>query len=340
MRNRLIPFVLAICVMHVSSLAQSGFSKTGMTAATFLSIEIGPRAAAMGGAYVAIADDPTAMFWNPAGLDKIKNNTIVFSHTNWLAETSLNYLGAAIPLGQYGTFGVSVTSLGVPEMRVRTVAQPEGTGEFFDANDLAIGLSYSKSIIERFQVGVNIKYIHQQIFNMSASTAALDFGVLFTTGLKNMILGFSMSNFGGNMQLSGDDARVEVDLAPDEFGNNDRILANLETQEFQLPLIMRLGLSMDVFESENNLLKIAADAVVPNDNNQYLNIGGEYVFMNILALRGGYKTLFLENSEEGLTLGFGVNIKLSETTILNIDYAYADFGIFDNIQQFGLGFSF
>ena len=129
MRNRLIPFVLAICVMHVSSLAQSGFSKTGMTAATFLAIEIGPRAAAMGGAYVAIADDPTAMFWNPAGLDKIKNNSIFFSHTNWLAGTSMDYLGAAIPLGQYGTFGVSVTSLGVPEMKVRTVTQPEGTGE-------------------------------------------------------------------------------------------------------------------------------------------------------------------------------------------------------------------
>ena len=340
MRNRLMPFVLAIFMIPISGFSQSGFSKTGMTAATFLSIEIGPRAAAMGGAYVAIADDPTAMFWNPAGLERIGSNSIIFSHTNWLAETNLEFLGAAFPLGQYGTFGVSVVSLGVPEMKVRTVTQPEGTGEFFDANDLAIGLSYSKSIIERFQVGINIKYIQQQIFNMSASTAAVDFGVLFTTGLNNMVLGFSMSNFGGNMQLSGDDTRVEVDLAPDEFGNNDRILALLETQPFQLPLILRLGVAMDVFENENNLVKLAVDAVVPNDNSQYLNVGGEYVFMNLIALRGGYKTLFLENSQEGLTLGFGIDIKLSESTQVIIDYAYADFGLFNNIQQFSVGFAF
>lgn len=339
MRNRIIPFVLAICIMQVSGLAQS-FSKTGMTAATFLTIEVGPRAAAMGGAYVAIADDPTAMYWNPAGLDRINSNTVNFSHTKWLAETNINYLGAAIPLGQFGTFGVSVTALGVPEMKVRTVSQPEGTGEFFDANDLAIGLSYARSVIERFQVGINIKYIQQQIYNMSAATAAIDFGVLFTTGLNNMVLGFSMSNFGGNMQLTGDDARVEVDLEPDEFGNNDRILANLETQQFQLPLIMRIGVAMDVIESENNHVKLAVDAVVPNDNSQYINFGGEYMFMNLVALRAGYKTLFLEKSEEGLTLGFGANVELSESFQLTVDYAYADFGILNNIQHIGVGFTF
>jgi len=339
MRNRIIPFVLAICIIQVSSLAQS-FSKTGMTAATFLSIEVGPRAAAMGGAYVAIVDDPTAMYWNPAGLGRINSNSVIFSHTSWLAETNLNYLGAAIPLGDYGTFGLSVTALGVPEMKVRTVSQPEGTGEFFDANDLSIGLSFSKSIIDRFQVGINVKYIQQQIYNMSASTAAVDFGVLFTTGLNNMVLGFSMSNFGGNMQLAGDDARVEVDLEPDEFGNNDRILATLETQEFQLPLIMRFGVTMDIIESENNFVKLAVDAVVPNDNSQYLNLGGEYIFMNLIALRAGYKTLFLEKSEEGLTLGFGVEMEISDSFQLAVDYAYADFGILNNIQQLGVGFTF
>ena len=340
MKNKILALVLLLFSMQVSGLAQSGFSKTGMTAATFLSIEIGPRAAALGGAYVAIADDPTAMYWNPAGLERIENNSILFSHTRWLADTKLNYLGAAVPLGHYGTVGLSVTALAIPEMSVRTVAQPEGTGEFFDANDLAIGVSYSLSVIERFQVGINLKYIQQQIYNMTASTGAVDFGVLFTTGFNNMVLGFSMSNFGGNMQLTGDDARVEVDLAPDEFGNNDRILANLETQEFQLPLIMRVGVAMDIIQTEKNNFKLALDAVVPNDNSQYLNVGGEYVFMNLIALRAGYKTLFLDNSEEGLTLGFGINVGLSQSTELKVDYAYADFGMLNDVQQLGVSFSF
>ena len=340
MKNRIITLALLVCVLYVNGLSQSGFSKTGMTAATFLGIEIGPRAAAMGGAYVAIADDPTAMYWNPAGLERIGNNSILFAHTRWLADVDLNFLGAAVPLGRYGTVGISVTALGVPEMKVRTVNQPEGTGELFDANDLAIGLSYSLSVIERFQVGVNLKYIQQQIYNMSASTGAIDFGVLFTTGFNNMVLGFSMSNFGGNMQMTGDDARVEVDLAPDEFGNNDRILALLETQEFQLPLIMRVGVAMDVLSTEKNLFRVALDAVVPNDNNQYVNVGGEYVFNNLIALRAGYKTLFLDNSEESFTLGFGVNIGLSESTDIKADYAYSDFGILNDVQQISVGFTF
>ena len=117
-------------------------------------------------------------------------------------------------------------------------------------------------------------------------------------------------------------------------------MAILETQEFQLPLIMRFGVAMDVFQTERNLLKLAADAVVPNDNSQYLNLGGEYVFMNLIALRAGYKTLFLENSEEGVTLGFGIDLELSESLGLVVDYAYADFGRLNNVQQIAMGFSF
>ena len=91
----------------------------------------------------------------------------------------------AIPLagGAYGTFGASVTALGVPEMKVRTVDQPNGTGEMFDANDIAISVGYAKEIIDRFKVGVNFKYIHQQIYNMNATTAAVDLACSFKPDL-------------------------------------------------------------------------------------------------------------------------------------------------------------
>jgi long-subunit fatty acid transport protein len=335
-------YVLFLVFAGLGLLQGQSFSKTGMTAANFLSIEAGARANAMGGAFVSVANDASTLYWNAAGLENIDRNTVVFNHSNWLADISFDYLGVAIPLagGAYGTFGASVTALGVPEMKVRTVDQPNGTGEMFDANDIAISVGYAKEIIDRFKVGVNFKYIHQQIYNMNATTAAVDFGVLFQTGFNDMSLGFSMTNFGGNLQLTGDDARVEVDLAEGESGNNDRILALLETQDFQLPLTLRFGLSMHAFKVEDHALLIATDAVVPNDNSQYVNVGAEYAFQNLAMLRIGYKTLFLEDSEEGLTFGAGINWQASDFIGLQVDYTYASFGRFSDVQQFALAIAF
>lgn len=318
----------------------SGLSKTGMTAATFLSIEVGPRAKSMGGAFVGLSDDVSALYWNPAGIAKLPQNALLFSHSEWLAGVNFDFAGICIPLGNLGTIGASITSVSVPEMKVRTVFQPEGTGEFFDAGDIAMGLSYARYLTDRFSVGFNVKYISEKIYNMSASTVAVDFGTLFRTNFNNMVIGFSICNFGGDLRLAGDDARVEVDVSPDEFGNNDRIFANLETEKFQLPLTFRVGVAMDLIKSQYNHVTIAVDAIVPNDNNQYINIGGEYIFNNFLALRAGYRSLFLDNSEEGMTFGGGLMQTVFGKTKLQLDYAYGDFGLLENIQEFSLSIYF
>ncbi len=343
MKNKIIALLLAgisMAPLYVHGQSFTNLSKTGMTAAPFLSIEVGPRAKAMGGAFVAIADDPSAIYWNPSGIAKIKSNAFLISHSQWLDDVKMNYAAVVFPMGVGGVLGASITSLGVPEMKVRTVDQPEGTGEFFDANDLSLGLSYARSVTDRFLVGMNVKYIHQQIYNMTASTFAIDFGTLFRTDFNNMVIGFSISNFGGDLQLSGQNAQLEVDIAPGLSGNNDRILAQLETQKFQLPLIMRVGVAMDALKTESSVVHLGVDAVVPNDNNQYVNVGAEYVFKNFMALRAGYRTLFLENSEEGLTLGLGLNYKIYDESALYFDYSYGAFGVLGNIQEFSFSFTF
>ena len=118
MRNKIITFVLLIFCMQVSGFAQSGFSKTGMTAATFLSIEVGPRAAAMGGAYVAIADDPTAVQWNPAGLDRIYQQSVMLFHASLLEGALYDFIGYAYPTLDLGTFGIGLGRIGVDEYDV------------------------------------------------------------------------------------------------------------------------------------------------------------------------------------------------------------------------------
>ena len=318
----------------------SNVSKVGITAATFLEIEVGARAIGMGGAFVAVANDATAIFWNPAGIARLPRGEAILIHTNWLVETNFDFSGIVIPAGYMGSFAVSVTSLRTDEMEVRTVLKPEGTGEKFSYGDLSAGLSYAKNLTDRFSIGINAKYISQRIWHMDAKGYALDIGTLFRTQFNGMVIGMTISNFGASLKLEGRDVFVNYDEAPQFGGSNDRIPASKLTDKFPLPLLFRVGVAMDILKSGSSRLTIAADAAHPNDNTEYINMGMEYVFNKNIALRFGYKNLFTLDTEEGFTAGFGTKLKLAGGVALKIDYAYQDFGRLQNAQRFSLGLEF
>ena len=318
----------------------SNVSKVGITAATFLEIEVGARAIGMGGAFVAVANDATAIFWNPAGIARLPRGEAILIHTNWLVETNFDFSGIVIPAGYMGSFAVSVTSLRTDEMEVRTVLKPEGTGEKFSYGDLSAGLSYAKNLTDRFSIGINAKYISQRIWHMDAKGYALDIGTLFRTQFNGMVIGMTISNFGASLKLEGRDVFVNYDEAPQFGGSNDRIPASKLTDKFPLPLLFRVGVAMDILKSGSSRLTIAADAAHPNNNTEYINTGMEYVFNKNLALRFGYKNLFTLDTEEGFTAGFGTKLKLAGGVALKIDYAYQDFGRLQNAQRFSLGLEF
>ena len=127
------------------------------------------------------------------------------------------------------------------------------------------------------------------------------------------------------MQMSGKDLEVLHDLSINNNGNNDQILASLNTDQFPLPLTFKVGVAMDVFKNDLNRLSIGADAVHPNNNAESVNIGGEYVFKDAFALRAGYKSVFLERTVEGLSLGAGFKYDLYSGLGLQLDYAYQKF---------------
>ncbi len=318
----------------------SDVSKVGTTAAPFLSVEVGARAIGMGGAFVALANDATALYWNPAGIARLNGIGVTLNHTNWLAGTYFDYAGVALSLGSVGSFGLSFTSLTMEDMDVRTIAYPEGTGEKFGASDFAIGTTYARNLTDRFSVGFTAKYIQQKLWHMSASSFALDIGTIFTTQFRGMTIGMSISNFGNKMQMIGSDTQIPVDIAPEKEGNNNKIVGNMRTERWSLPLIFRFGVAMNVIENYNYRWTIALDAMHPNDNTEYVNVGTEYALKNMVFLRCGYKNMFMKDNEEGLTLGAGLAYSLVGNFRLKIDYAYADFGILDNVQRFSLALEF
>jgi hypothetical protein len=206
-----------------------GVSKRGTTAAPFLSVPQGARALAMGGAFVAVANDPSAMYWNPAGLSDLPGVQFMFDHTYWIADLQYEYVGATVNMGTAGTVGLNVTASNYGEMKVTTVDQQEGTGEVFNVTDLAIGLSYGLRLTEEFSIGFNPKFIYQTIWKMNASAVALDIGIRYVTPFKGITLGMAVSNFGTKMKMTGNSALIIYQQDPASGGINNKIPAELAT---------------------------------------------------------------------------------------------------------------
>ena len=317
-------------------------SKTGTTAASFLEIGIGASANAMGGAFVGLANDASALYWNVSGITSIERYEAVLVHTDWIADTKLDYAGLVIPLGEYGSFGFSFTSLSMEDMKVTTVDQPDGTGEYFSSSDLALGLSYAKKLTDRFSVGITAKYIKQSIWHMTASGFAFDAGTIFKTDLLGgMTIGAVMSNFGTEMRLEGRDARYTIRVDDNKQGSNDNIPTNIEMDSWDLPLHFQIGLSTYAINNDDYKLNISIDAIIPNNDYQSLNVGAQFSFLNVFYVRGGYNSLFLKDAEGGLSFGAGVNSNmLLSTAEVNFDYAFRDFGNLKSVHSFSLGIKF
>ncbi len=193
-----------------------------------------------------------------------------------------------------------------------------------------IGLGYAKAVTNRFAVGGNAKYVAQSIVdgivslddnenpvrkNFALNTIAWDFGVFYQTGFRSLDFALGIKNFSRELTYS--------------------------RESFELPLIFRIGLSMDMMDlmpldSPNHNLLLAIDSEHPRDYDERVKVGAEYVFMNTLALRGGY---IYPTDEQGLNAGIGVQREFGAFGV-NLDYAYSQYGVFGSVNRFSVQFSF
>jgi Uncharacterised protein family (UPF0164) len=340
---RYIYFLLLFLLVNIQAQTQnyrSNVSKRGTTAANFLEIGVSARALAIGSAFTALADDPSAIYWNAGGLAKLNRHGVIFNHTEWVADIRFDFIAATFSLGRYGAIGVSLTALTMDEMSVTTIQEPEGTGQIFRATDMAVSLAYAFRLTDRFSIGTNAKVIRQGIWDMRATGFAVDLGVHYLTPFKGLYLGMVITNFGTTMKMNGPNTMTLYDPDPLTTGNNGRIPAELQMGNWPLPLNFRLGLAYELFKNEIHRAYISADAQHPNNNYESVNVGAEYVFKSRLALRGGYRSLFLQDTEESLTLGAGIYYPIVGNVMFKFDFAYVDFGLLDNVYKYSVGIDF
>ncbi len=338
--RRLITVITAVFLLLNVPLFAQNVTKVGTTAAGFLNIDVGARAIGMGGAYVSVAQDAMSMYWNAAGIARVDGAEAVFTYNRWIADISNNYAGFAMNLGNIGSIGVNAQFMTMDKMERTTIMEPDGTGELFSAGSYAFGLAYGRNLTDRFSIGFNFKYIQEKIYHSDATGIAFDIGTLFDTQYNGLKIGMSITNYGTKMQMGGRDMLIQTDIDPSISGNNHNINADLSTDKFDLPLMFRVGVSMDILKGlGNSNLIVAVDALHPNDDVESVNVGAEYLYAGMFALRAGYKTMFARDSEEGLCFGAGFLYDVGGMN-LALDYAYQDFGVLQEIQMFTLGLGF
>jgi hypothetical protein len=307
--------------------AQEVFEKIGTAGAHFLDVSLDAGIRGMGDASSAlIIPDAYAIHYNPATLVYVPSWSTSFGMVNYFAGISVTGGAAAYRMEGIGTVGLHYRGLNSGEMEETTVLQQSGTGNTFEWNDVALGVSFARSFTDKFSFGMNVNYIKESIdvYDLNASAWSIDLGTFYMTGFRSLRLGMTIRNFG-----------PELDFATSftDYNNGEIVLEPSEYHPFHMPLTFQVGVAMDFLEnSKNQALTVAIDAVHPNEASERFNIGADYTFMNTIHLRGGWYT---NHNSASLFGGFGLEV----SSIGRFDYAISSYDLLGVIHQFSMTIS-
>ncbi len=330
-------FALMSCLGVVSAEAQLvpnlGGQRAGISAFQFLKIGVGARGVAMGEAFVAVADDASSLFWNPAGLVQTEEDQVFVAHTEYVAEIRHEYLGAIYHLTDADAIGLSLTSLHMQDMEITTETQPLGTGRYFSFGDIGIGVTYARKMTEQFSFGATVRYVEETLDMLRMRSVMVDLGTYYWTGLGTARFAVVISNFGS-------------DVAPQGTVATAGGVSVTEFQSFSLPTLFKLGFAMDPILSEDQRLTTSVQLNHPNDNAENVRLGMEYAWHNTLFVRGGIKRTIGqkllaadETSEENFMLGAGFRVSTGVSTI-TADYAYSQYSLLGALHRFSVTFTY
>ncbi|MGQ9798403.1 MAG: PorV/PorQ family protein [Ignavibacterium sp.] len=330
-----VSIILLLLILFVAEkiLAQQ-VDYSGTSVANFLKIGVSARPMAMGDAAIATVNSADAMYWNVAALSRISDQlAFTVSTMDWLVGSRNSYIAAAYNMGDIGTFGFDLQYLDYGKVEETTVYAQTGTGKFVSANDMEIGLGYAKSLTDRFSFGIKVKHINETLAAVSGSAFAVDLGVVFLTSFLNNNLRFAatLSNFGTKLKFTGRDLSIIYTIPNNP--SNKQIPAELSTIEWDIPLLLRLGISSYFVDNDNLSVLLAYDILDSRDYEVRHNLGAEIGLYKTFYLRGGYKFNY---DEIKYTMGFGLDFQNFLEYKLKFDYVYLNFGVFGSLNQFTL----
>ncbi len=327
---------ICLAILIAPSLMFGQQQKLAQTGMKFLSLQLDARATGFGNALTAVESGVSSVFYNPAGIARLENlASVTLGRVQYIADINYNYAGAAFApfQGEYGVIGVSFENVDYGDF-LGTVRANNDQG-FVDVGTyspqaLAVGVGYAKALSEKFAVGGDVRFVHQSLGTSVVNTdatgnfikeenktnvVAFDFGIIYKTGFKSLDFGMDVRNFSREVRY--------------------------KTESFQLPLIFKMGVAMNVFDFLDNVdkdmhsLLISVDASHPRDYPEQINLGGEYTFMKLVSLRVGYVS---PSDVEGISAGLGIKHSFSDFNF-SLDYSYTAYKVFSNVHRISFSFA-
>jgi len=333
--------IMAIMIMALISqgllVASAQASSVSQAGVLFLKITPGARPGGMGEAFVAVADDATATWFNPAGLAYIEHNELTMMHVNWLPQFKFedlyyDFLSYVHQVPDWGTFGANIVFLNLGETERRDEANRyQGT---FSSYEAAITGSYGTTLNRCMAVGVNMRFIYSHLSDRGAgqeqgsgvaTSIGVDVGYLWHTPLPRLTFGANLSNMGPKVSY------IDVDQAD------------------PLPTNLKMGLAYRLVDSEYNKLTAVLDINkelvrrrangesdpfylalfttwkadwndAPFWKSMIINTGMEYWYSELIALRGGY---WIDKLGHISAATFGASLRYH---LYRFDYSYVSAG--------------
>ena len=324
--------ILLILLFFAGSTVLKAQSRVGTTAAPFLTMGVGAKNLALGHAGTVNTSGAEAIFWNPAGISlqtEAETYSSSFISVNKLfVDVNAYGSGIVFPIGKTPgrNLGLGINFVDYGRMKVRTIEDQDGTGATFGAHDLSIGITYAQNLTESFHFGGTAKIVQQKIYDMSASTFAFDFGfILKTEYLNGMVIGGSISNFGGKLQMDGINSERFIDIDPSQEGDNATVPGRTYMDEWDLPLSFRFGAKFPIVKMENIEWDILSDVQQTNDNELNLDSGSQLSYLTRTVkfhTRVGYKDLGIgSRGDAHLSYGAGFVLRTNSGLAIGVDFA-------------------
>jgi len=351
-RIKLPGVIILLSILMFGTLYGQKPYRVGTTATNSLEMGVGSDGMAMGDAFVSIPGRLSSFYWNPAGLAYLQGGEFLFMQQPWIVDINNTAFAGAYVVPGVGTVSLGLSAIDYGDIDVTTMDMQEGTGEQYTANEYTVSLGFARKLAQWFAFGANAKYVSSQIWHMKANAMAVDLGALVSTGFfsitgkeeDGLTIGMSISNYGTKMKYEGLDQVYPIDILVDESGNFKDVPGQFKMNEWELPLIFRIGVSYVPINNTYNRLTLAVDALHPNNNSESINLGSEYELKipgtGSLFARAGYKGLYMDESVYGLTFGGGMKINMLGNTAIKVDYAYRDMDVLGNIHVYTFGINF
>ena len=330
---KVISVLLCMVILTNESNLVAQNKRTGTSAATQLLIPVGGRDFALGGSSIATTSGVEAMYWNPAGLTKMKDGAQgMFSDMTYIADIGVKYAAVGGTFGDFGSIGVSMKSLDFGKVPNTTEDDPENSGQRFYSPDFStFSLTYSKSLSDAVTVGFTGKIISEKILDASSTGWAVDMGVQYANlvGVSGLDLGIVIKNIGPQMQYGGSGMYRKGKIT---VGERPEQTYTIQAAEFELPTTIDLGLAYNL---DLGPAKLSLSGTYTN-NSMYVDefrYGGELAFTvtSDIELYGRFGIADAQTKSDPVTgkddtdifkpaMGGGVKYRTEGVTIM-VDYA-------------------